>query len=323
MSAVNKAHKISITIGDEQAWAEMRRQREQSLLFSNRDGIRDAKPIKRWRRFIHRIHFGAGGLHIPFIDRFMKNQTTLLKRTQHVIESPKLPSVFDGYRILHLSDLHFGAVHGIAEQIAKGVENNIYDAIMITGDFVDDFASTPEMLEPHLQVLLSRTRTRDGIFAVLGNHDSYRDVAVLRKFGMTVLINSAIYLQRNEHTLMITGTDDPSYFYDDAACKALQIAHDGFKIVLVHSADLADIAATAGANLYLCGHTHGGQICLPGGVPILLDFQRFRQFGRGRLRYDEMHGITSHGAGPSGIPYRINCPGEIGEIILKTAPPSA
>ena len=117
--------------------------------------------------------------------------------------------------------------------------------------------------------------------------------------------------------MYLTGVDDVHFFYSPAAHEALQASHSGFRIAAVHSPEAADVAAAAGVRLYLCGHTHGGQICLPGGRPLLTRLGRCRGFARGLWQCGEMVGFTSTGAGYSGIPIRFNCPPEVARITLK------
>ncbi len=230
-----------------------------------------------------------------------------------------LPIAFDGYTIIHLSDMHFGALEGIEDQIAEKLAGRTVDAVLITGDFVDDFKSTPDAIAAPMQKVLRAINARDGVFAVLGNHDSCRDVSALEFLGIQVLVNESYVIERGEARLVLTGTDDPSHFFEEEQVAALMTAPAGFRIAMVHSAELADYAENGGFSLYLSGHTHGGQVCLPGGRAILMDLKRFRDFGQGMWSLRDMQGITSHGAGASVIPYRVNCPGEIGDLLLRTA----
>jgi len=119
---------------------------------------------------------------------------------------------------------------------------------------------------------------------------------------------------RSGATLAITGLDDVHRFYSDAALASLDALRpraDELGIALVHSPELAPEAAERGYGLYLCGHTHGGQICLPGGIPITLNSVLPRYMGSGAWKYHDMIGYTSVGAGSSVVPVRFNCPPEI------------
>jgi hypothetical protein len=125
-------------------------------------------------------------------------------------------------------------------------------------------------------------------------------------------------VRRGGQTIALTGIDDVHRFYTPAAHAALS-AHDpqAFGIVLAHSPEMAGEAAAAGHSLYLCGHCHGGQLCLPGGRPLITHLSRHRDLYAGLWRYGEMWGYTSTGAGLADPPIRFNCRGEVTEFRLR------
>jgi predicted MPP superfamily phosphohydrolase len=140
-------------------------------------------------------------------------------------------------------------------------------------------------------------------------------VAPMEAMGIRLLINESVVLRRGGDQLRIVGTDDVHYYYTDQSLHALEAARQDFTVALVHSPELYDAAARAGVKLYLCGHTHGGQVCLPGGRPIFKHLRRGRHLPSGPWQHGSMQGITSVGAGTSGIPVRFNSEGEI--LILR------
>jgi predicted MPP superfamily phosphohydrolase len=162
-------------------------------------------------------------------------------------------------------------------------------------------------------------KAKDGIFATLGNHDTCNMVRHFEQMGIVVLINETVKIQRQKDTLTVTGIDDPNCYFTPHAKNALGESGKGFKIILSHTPELYDIAADNGYRLYLCGHTHGGQICLPGAKPIITHLYDGKKFSRGLWRYAGMLGYTNSGCGSVGIPVRYNCPGEIAIIRLKKA----
>jgi predicted MPP superfamily phosphohydrolase len=95
---------------------------------------------------------------------------------------------------------------------------------------------------------------------------------------------------------------------------------DNYKIAIVHAPSLYDVVAANGYRLYLCGHTHGGQICLPGGRPVIVHLRHGRQFYRGLWRHEQMTGYTGQGAGTVGIPLRFNTESEITLFRLNRGP---
>ena len=158
----------------------------------------------------------------------------------------------------------------------------------------------------------------DGILATLGNHDTYQMAEPFERMGMTVLANESSEIVRGDARICVTGLDDPCYYYTDQAITALEeTAGQGFKIALVHAPSMFDEAAHSGYALYLCGHTHGGQICLPGGRPIITHLHHGRKFYRGLWRYGKMTGYTGQGTGTVGIPLRFNTQSEITVLRLN------
>ena len=229
----------------------------------------------------------------------------------HRIEAAGLPRAFDGFRVLHLSDLHLdinaGTTHAISERIRK-VED--YDICVLTGDYR---ARTFGPIDETLQRLESlRTHLKNPVYAVLGNHDSVRMVPGIEALGIHVLLNESVPIERHGATIHLAGVDDAHYFrVDNIEKAAADLPDDGYKILLSHTPEIYRQAAHAEFDLMLCGHTHGGQICLPGGYPIMLDARIPRRLGRGRWHYHRMIGYTSAGAGTSIVDVRLNCPAEI------------
>ena len=150
------------------------------------------------------------------------------------------------------------------------------------------------------------------VFAVLGNHDTIRMVPALERMEIRVLLNEQETIRRGNQSIHLAGIDD-AHFYrvDNIEKAAAQIPRDEFSILLSHTPEIYRQAAHAGFRLLLAGHTHGGQICLPGSIPITLDSALPRRFGSGAWKYHEMLGYTSVGAGSSIVPVRLNCRPEI------------
>jgi hypothetical protein len=123
-----------------------------------------------------------------------------------------------------------------------------------------------------------------------------------QELGFDVLLNESAVLTRGAEHITVTGLDDVHRFFTPDALDALFRSGDGFRIALVHSAEVADHASTARYALYLCGHTHGGQICLPGGRPIITHLLRCRHASVGLWREGTMVGYTSRGLGVGGVP---------------------
>jgi hypothetical protein len=156
------------------------------------------------------------------------------------------------------------------------------------------------------------TRLKAPAMAVLGNHDPIEIVSGLEAAGIRVLLNECEPVVRGAERIFIAGIDDQHFFRTgDIAKAAATIPHGEFAILLSHTPEMFGQAEDAHFHLMLSGHTHGGQICLPGSIPVTLDAQLPRRFGAGAWRCGELQGYTSVGVGTSIAPVRLNCPPEI------------
>jgi len=243
----------------------------------------------------------------------------LTRREQYLA---RLPRAFDGFRLLHLSDLHLDMHPDMPHAIAEAVRRVECDACVITGDFR---ARTFGPVEPALDGLdRLRAVLPAEVLAVLGNHDSLRMLPGIEALGIRVLLNESAALERGEGRLWLAGVDDPHYYALDNLEKATTAMRpEECAILLAHSAEIWRQAAHAGIDLMLCGHTHGGQIALPGGVPILCNARAPRRLCRGAWSHQGMQGYTSRGTGVSVLDVRLNCPAELTLHVLRAGMTSA
>lgn len=228
----------------------------------------------------------------------------------NVVSLANLPPRFQGFTLLHLSDLHVemneNAMRRVAE-LAHGLE---YDLCVLTGDYRAATAGSIDACLEGLQRL--RRHLKEPLYGVLGNHDSIRMVPALEQMGIRMLLNEAQEIRRGDQRIHLAGIDDAHYFRVDNIEKAAEfIPAAECSILLSHTPEIYRQAAHASFDLMLSGHTHGGQICLPGSIPLTLDSRLPRRFGAGAWRYHRMQGYTSVGAGSSIVPVRLNCPPEI------------
>lgn len=230
---------------------------------------------------------------------------------------PDLPPAFDGYTLLHLSDLHAGTIPGLSERAAALVAGLEVDLAVLTGDVQTLGRPAAAVVRGHLAPVMAAFTARDGAVAVLGNHDSHLVVETLEALGLRVLINGHAEIVRGAERIVLAGTDDVRFFFTEDAVATLRDHPPGFSIALVHSPELADVAATAGHALYLTGHTHGGQIALPGGRPVATAMVTNRHLASGAWRLGAMQGYTSRGIGIGKVAARFNCFPEVALIRLR------
>lgn len=221
-----------------------------------------------------------------------------------------LGPAFDGFTILHLSDLHLDINPGMADAIAAKVASLQYDLCVITGDY------RSRTHGPHTPVLEAMARLlkalRGDVYAVLGNHDFIEMVPPLEEMGYRLLMNESVLLRRGDAALCLAGVDDPHFYRTDNVQKAAgHLDHGVPSVLLAHSPEIYRRAVACGFDLVLCGHTHGGQICLPGGLPVIVNARVPLRMVRHAWRHREMQGYTSVGTGCSGVDVRFCCPPEV------------
>lgn len=228
------------------------------------------------------------------------------------VSLPRLPEVFQGYRVLQLSDIHIDAMPDGGRALMAILDELEFDLCVITGDF--RFRTSGDY-QPALQgmaELAPALACRDGVFAVLGNHDYIEMVPGLEAAGLKVLLNEAHAVEQQGHRLWLVGVDDPHFYETHDLDKALLPVPGSEPVVLLaHSPEIIPEAADLGVDYYLCGHTHGGQVCLPGSIPLITNARCRRRFAKGSWRHGTMAGHTSRGTGASGLPVRVFCPPEI------------
>ena len=224
---------------------------------------------------------------------------------RNIVRLPNLPSAFDGFIILHLSDLHADISGPALQRVAELARGVGYDLCVLTGDYR---GLTHGDCEPSLEgVARLREALRGDIYGVLGNHDSIAMVPDLEALGIRILLNECVAIVRGSASIYLAGVDDAHFYRADNIEKAAADIPDGsFSILLSHTPEIYRQAAHAGFDLMLSGHTHGGQICLPGGIPILIEANLPRAFAAGAWRHASMAGYTSVGAGSSVVPVRFN-----------------
>ena len=228
----------------------------------------------------------------------------------NVVTLANLPPRFEDFTLLHLSDLHVEISEGAMRRVADLAHGLEYDLCVLTGDYRAGTAGAVDACLDGLRRV--RQHLKEPLYGVLGNHDSIRMLPALEQMGIRMLLNEAQEIRRGDQRIHLAGIDDAHYFRVDNIEKAAQLIPAAeCSILLSHTPEIYRQAAHAGFDLMLSGHTHGGQICLPGSIPITLDSRLPRRFGAGAWRYQRMQGYTSVGAGCSIVPVRLNCPPEI------------
>ena len=270
-------------------------------------------------------------------------------RLEHVsVPVQDLPSAFDGYRLGFLTDIHYGMwipdqwIHRSLELLSSaGAE-----LLLLGGDFIlvedvsmwktfgvvrnNEFIDLPGKVQStalfeRVDSILKAHHFPDGMLAVPGNHDHWNSTQALveqigRQSGAQLLINRYSAITRGEQRLTIFGVDDFLTGIPDLPPTARKRASEA-NVVLSHNPDYISALTRSpeySFDLALCGHTHGGQIRLPGLGAIASQVSDPR-FISGMTEIDAGLVYTSRGMGVVGLPFRINCPPEVTLVQLHRA----
>jgi predicted MPP superfamily phosphohydrolase len=258
----------------------------------------------------------AGGLTTAgYATIFEPNR---LKITQIRIKISELPSRLEGLRIVLMTDFHlfpFTSVELIQQSILQASALNP-DLVLFAGDFVYSNAESASELSP----ILAQLNPKLGSFAVLGNHDHSKGATIVRnalkRSGIEVLNNRGVALSVGSSSFYLAGVDSMLGGAPDAAAAFASYRGEATTILVAHEPDTVDYySGLVPIDLQLSGHSHGGQIRLPGIGPVILPRWATR-YPRGLYRVKDAQLFTSQGIGMVDLPIRINCPPEIAEITL-------
>lgn len=302
-------------LSDRQNWINNRKRLE-AIRFNRLSAYEREKGYITW--IDHFIPAANLALKMTGTYHWGKANAKKIKVKEFELQFENLPQAFDGYKILHLTDLHLDSLPGIEQTICEKLEKLDYHSCFITGDYRQKLIGeySDKVLSP-LHDIMGCIQAEDGIYATLGNHDTFQIVEHLENMGVRVLTNESVRIKRGAESIMLTGVDDPHFYYTRHSVEALNTEQGTFKIALVHSPELYREAADQAYDLYLCGHTHAGQICLPMGIPLITHLKKGKKLYKGLWKVDEMQGYTSAGCGVSGVPVRFNSRGEISVFTLR------
>jgi predicted MPP superfamily phosphohydrolase len=228
----------------------------------------------------------------------------------------RLPQAFDGFTILQLTDLHADLHPDFPAAVIQAIAPLDYDCVAVTGDFrTCTFGDHSGATQASIEILKD---LKAACYATLGNHDCMAKVPELEAAGVRFLLNENVALRRGTDELHIVGIDDPNFYKSHNFERALTgVPDDACKVLLSHSPQTYHEAEILGIDFLMAGHTHGGQICLPGGRVLVHDHSAPRRFLSGVWRAGRLQGYTSRGTGGSGLPVRLNCPPEVTLHVLR------
>ncbi|MBI5877677.1 MAG: metallophosphoesterase [Chloroflexi bacterium] len=236
------------------------------------------------------------------------------------ITLPRLPAALDGLTIVQLSDLHRGP-HTDESEIAAAVDaaNALApDLVVLTGDYVPD-ADAPRYVES-CAAQMARLKAGLGVYGVLGNQDDWSDgrlvAAALPSAGVPIMRNTAKAIEHNGARFWLAGADDACKGWLDLDKTLRGIPASEPTILLVHEPDIADYVSRHPVDLQLSGHSHGGQVRVPGVGPLILPFLGTK-YTMGLYQVNRLPLYVTRGVGMIAPAVRFNCPPEITHITLR------
>lgn len=247
--------------------------------------------------------------------------------SEYTVVSEEIPSAFDGYCILQLSDLHNTELGAGNSRLLEKIKETTPDIIVLTGDIIDAYKTDIPVALDFARELVQLAPT----YFVTGNHEcgsrDYRGMKTsLAELGVTVLDDRSVTLEQGGASITLTGLDDPGFGNFESSLTALTQDVPGFQILLAHRSERIEEYAASGVDLVFSGHSHGGQIRIPfwGGVMgVYAPGQGFfPKYTSGLHTVENTQFIISRGLGNSRFPFRFNNRPEIVVAqLFHTAPP--
>jgi predicted MPP superfamily phosphohydrolase len=238
-----------------------------------------------------------------------------------VVPIQNLKPGLEGFRIVQLSDIHLRP-YTKPDLVERAVElaNQLKpDLTVLTGDFVWRDRDAAFELAP----ILAGLNARYGVFSVMGNHDYWLDIQALQQAfddaGLPVLYNQGHVIQHNGANLYLAGMDDGWSGQPDLQAALADSPANTPVVLLLHEPDLIDqVSADPRVTLQLAGHTHGGQVVVPGQPPFFTPYLG-KKYSQGLFKVQLAWLYTNRGLGTISVPYRLNCPPEVTLLTLAAA----
>lgn len=272
------------------------------------------------RRFLQLA--AVGGIVAPVsVAGYGLAEADNLKVDRVTVALPNLPPSFRGLRVAFVTDLHHGRFVS-EEQIAGIVRTTLSldaDLIVLGGDYNGDVLGESRHIEPCLAILGDLSAPL-GVYGVLGNHDWWRDRQLtrqaMRRGHIEELTNAGVWLRRGGDRLRLAGVDDLWTGRADVAAAIGSATATDAVVLISHNPDLAETLRDNRVGLMLSGHTHGGQVVLPGIGSPWIPSRYGMKYAHGLVEAPATQVYVSAGTGMSGIGMRMGCRPEVSLLTL-------
>lgn len=236
---------------------------------------------------------------------------------RYVVESERLPAVFDGYTLAFVSDIHYPSLftHSRLGRLVRKLREEKPSMLLLGGDYVTDDSCIEELFDS-----LSTVRPEDGLYAVLGNHERRnleKISASMADCGIKLLCDKEVSVVKDSAVIVLFGVED-SFVYDTLAARRVKALSDSvYTILLCHTPDYAERTSST-VDLVLSGHTHGGQVTLFGLYTPVKNSVYGSRFLRGLNHTSQgVTVITTNGVGTSRKKVRFCVPSEVVIVTLR------
>jgi uncharacterized protein len=265
----------------------------------------------------------VGGITVASLTALALGLRSLDESHDPVIDKISFPikglhPALDGFTIVQMTDIHLRPYTQPAlVRRAVAMANQLQpDLIVLTGDYVWRVREAAYEIAP----LLSKLNAKYGVYSVLGNHDYWLDISALKSAfkasNLPILINQGLAIGVGDAVLFLAGMDDGWAGHPDLKLALDQAPSAAPVILLLHEPDLADETLhDPRISLQLSGHTHGGQVIIPGRPPFFHPYLG-KKYPAGLYKVENSWLYTNRGLGCTSIPLRINCPPEITQFTL-------
>jgi predicted MPP superfamily phosphohydrolase len=287
-----------------------------AIVAEGADTAQHAVPPAKRRNFMTRVAMALG----PFYSLCYDLQMWVgggVREVRHRLQLPGTARSMPKLRAAFLSDFHFGPTSGrvAARQAWNRARDFEPDLLLLGGDyFYGDARGLPLLLRE-----LERwqwNRPKAGIYAIMGNHDYKFDpenvIASFEKCGVRVLRNEAVQLPHPWDSVWISGLDDIDRGTPDIEAALAHVPADACSIMVAHSPDVCAYGELKRCALTLCGDTHGGQIAMPSGDPVVMSSEWGKHFPHGLHRHNGNWVFVSRGIGTVTLPIRMFAPPDVG-----------
>lgn len=240
--------------------------------------------------------------------------------TRPTLALPRLPTAFDGLRVAFLTDMHHGPYTELSF-LTSAVRSALAlrpDLVLLGGDYC---LRDTKYIRPVFEVL-SALHAPLGVFGVVGNHDYAHGIdetrREMRRAGIRELTNDGVWLNRRGVRVRLAGVDDLWWGKPDVGVALGETTTSDACILLSHNPDFAEPLRDPRVGMVLSGHTHGGQVLVPGMVNPFIPSKYGDKYAHGVIEAPATRVYVSRGLGATGLPVRYNCPPELTLLTLRT-----